>query len=153
MRDIESLFGDYATYHRTKGNKWFHRFGIPLIMLGGLGMLARLAVAPFVDAAVLLIAVAAVVYFTLDWRLAALMLVVSAAFYFAGAALPFWVNVVLFVLGWILQFVGHSVYEKRQPAFMTNALHLLVGPLWILNDVVHVVKSPATGHSQPATTS
>ncbi|HEY8130532.1 MAG TPA: Mpo1-like protein, partial [Thermoanaerobaculia bacterium] len=60
---------------------------------------------------------------------------------FAGSALPFWVNVALFVLGWILQFVGHSVYEKRQPAFLTNALHLLVGPLWILNDVVHVVKA------------
>ena len=46
----------------------------------------------------------------------------------------------LFVVGWIFQFVGHSVYEKRSPAFLTNALHLLVGPLWILNDVVHVVK-------------
>src|SRR5438874_11743711 len=87
MRDLGTLFGDYATHHQTKGNKWFHRFGIPLIMLGGLGMLARLAVAPYVDAAVLLIAVAAVVYFILDWRLAVLMLIASAAFYFAGAAL------------------------------------------------------------------
>lgn len=151
MRDIGSLFGDYATHHRTAGNKWFHRFGIPFIMLGGLGMLARLALAPFVDAAVLLIVVAAIVYFILDWRLATLMLMVSAAFYFAGKALPFWLNAALFVVGWIFQFIGHSVYEKRQPAFLTNALHLLIGPLWILNDVVHVVK--ATGNQQPVTTS
>jgi uncharacterized membrane protein YGL010W len=129
MRDIGAFFDDYATYHRTKGNKWCHRFGIPLITI------------------------AAVVYFILDWRLGALMLIVSAAFYFAGAALPFWVNASLFVVGWILQFVGHSVYEKRQPAFLTNAMHLLVGPLWILNDVVHVVKQPATANQQPATTS
>ncbi|HEY8180633.1 MAG TPA: Mpo1-like protein [Thermoanaerobaculia bacterium] len=148
MRDIGTLFEDYASHHQTKGNKWFHRFGIPMIMLSGLGMLARLAVAPFVDAAVLLIAVSAVVYFILDWRLAILMLIVSAAFYFAGAALPFWVNVALFILGWIFQFIGHSVYEKRQPAFLTNALHLLIGPLWILNDVVHVVK---TGNRPPVT--
>src|SRR5213593_1911583 len=141
MRDIGSLFADYASHHRTKGNKWFHRFGIPMIMLSGLGMLARVHIAPYVDAAILLIIFAEVVYMILDWRLAALMLLVSAAFYFAGSALPFWVNVALFVLGWILQFVGHSVYEKRQPAFLTNALHLLVGPLWILNDVVHVVKA------------
>jgi uncharacterized membrane protein YGL010W len=141
MRDIGSLFADYASHHQTRGNKWFHRFGIPMIMLSGLGMLARLHIAPYVDAAILLILFAEVVYVILDWRLAALMLVVSAAFYFAGSALPFWVNVALFVLGWILQFVGHSVYEKRQPAFLTNALHLLVGPLWILNDVVHVVKA------------
>lgn len=140
MRDLGSLFGDYAAYHQTKGNKWFHRFGIPMIMLSLLGMLARVPVVPpYVDAAIVLVVIAEVVYLMLDWRLAALMLVVSAVFYFAGAALPFWVNVALFVLGWILQFVGHSVYEKRQPAFLTNALHLLIGPLWILNDLVHVV--------------
>src|SRR5260370_42628427 len=114
MRDSGALFRAYATYHQTKGNKWFHRFGIPLIVLSGLGLLARLAVAPYVDAAVLLVAIASVVSFILDWRLGALMLIVSAAFYLAGAALPLWTNVALFVLGWILQFVGHSVYEKRQ---------------------------------------
>jgi len=149
MQDIGTVFADYATYHRTAGNKWCHRFGIPMIMLGGLGMLARIPIVPYLDAAVVLIAVAAVVYFILDWRLAAMMVIVSILFYFAGAALPFWVNVAVFVIGWILQFVGHSVYEKRQPAFLTNALHLLVGPMWILNDVIHVV--PAT--RQPATTS
>ena len=141
MRDIRDLFSDYASYHRTRGNKWFHRVGIPLIIISGLGMLARVSIAPHVDAAVVLIVVAEIVYAILDWRLAALMLIVSAAFFLAGAALPFWVNVALFVVGWILQFVGHSVYEKRQPAFLTNAMHLLVGPLWILNDVVRVVKA------------
>ena len=38
----------------------------------------------------------------------------------------------LFVVGWIFQFVGHYVYEKRSPAFFRNLAHLLVGPLWIL---------------------
>jgi uncharacterized membrane protein YGL010W len=139
MRDIRTLFADYATHHQTRGNKLFHRFGIPMIMLSLLGMLARVPIAPYVDAAIVLIVIAGIVYVMLDWRLAALMLLVSAVFYFAGATLPFWVNVVLFVLGWIFQFIGHSVYEKRQPAFLTNALHLLVGPLWILNDVVHII--------------
>ena len=46
----------------------------------------------------------------------------------------------LFVLGWIFQFVGHSVYEHRNPAFFRNFTHLLVGPLWILNDLIPVVK-------------
>ena len=73
-------------------------------------------------------------------RLAALMLVVSAAFYFAGAALPFWINVALFIVGWIFQFIGHTVYEHKNPAFFRNFVHLLVGPLWILNGLVPVVK-------------
>ena len=49
-------------------------------------------------------------------------------------------RLVLFVLGWIFQFIGHSVYEHKQPAFFRNFAHLLVGPLWILNDIVPVVK-------------
>ena len=134
------LFADYASYHRTSGNKAFHRIGIPLIMLALLGMLARVPLIGPIDAAMLLIAVAEVVYLILDWRLGAVMLIVSALFYWVGWLLPLWLNVALFIVGWILQFVGHSVYEKRQPAFFKNALHLLVGPLWILNDLMPVVK-------------
>jgi uncharacterized membrane protein YGL010W len=145
MRDIRSLFADYASHHTTKGNKVFHRLGIPMIMLTLLGMLSRVVIVPgapvhFFDAAMILIIIAEVVYLMLEWRLALIMLVVSVAFYLAGAWLPFWVNVAFFVLGWIFQFIGHSVYEKRQPAFLTNILHLLVGPLWILNDLVPVVR-------------
>ena len=139
MRDIRSLFADYASYHQTPGNKLFHRLGIPLIMLTLIGMLARAGVG-HLNAAVALIVVSELIYFMLEWRLAVVMLIVSVAFYFAGWAIPFWVNVALFVLGWIFQFIGHSVYEHKSPAFLKNVLHLLVGPLWILNDVVPVVR-------------
>ena len=37
----------------------------------------------------------------------------------------------LFVVGWILQFVGHAV-EGNSPAFFKNPLYLLVGPLWLV---------------------
>jgi uncharacterized membrane protein YGL010W len=141
MRDISSLFADYASHHQTKGNKAFHRVGIPLIVLTLLGMLARVPVYGPVTAGILLIAVSEVVYFMLEWRLALVMFVLSAGMYYvAGWWIPLWLNVSLFVLGWIFQFIGHSVYEKKSPAFLTNFLHLLVGPLWILNDVVPVVK-------------
>jgi uncharacterized membrane protein YGL010W len=140
MRDVRSLFADYASYHQTKGNKLFHRLGIPLIMLTLLGLLAR-AGTPQVNAAFALIVVAEIVYLMLDWRLALLMLPVTAAFYLVAARMPLWLNVALFVLGWIFQFVGHAVYEHKSPAFLKNFLHLLVGPLWILNDLIPVVKA------------
>jgi uncharacterized membrane protein YGL010W len=148
MPDIQTLFADYAAYHQTKGNKWFHRLGIPLIVMSLIGMLARVPVLQQITGAVVLIALSEIVYFILDWRFGLLMLVVSAVFYAIGAALPLAVNVALFVLGWIFQFIGHSVYEHRAPAFMKNGLHLLVGPLWILNDVVPVVK-PAVAEPKP----
>ena len=144
MRDIHALFADYASCHRTPGNKAFHRAGIPLIMLTLIGLLTRVALVNTnglrIDAAIVLIVAAEVYYVLLEWRMALAMLAISAGFYFLGAAMPLWLNAVLFVLGWILQFIGHSVYEKRQPAFFTNFVHLLVGPLWILNDVVPVVR-------------
>ena len=37
----------------------------------------------------------------------------------------------LFIVGWILQFVGHAI-EGNQPAFFRNPVYLLVGPLWVL---------------------
>ncbi|MFN2513745.1 MAG: DUF962 domain-containing protein [Pyrinomonadaceae bacterium] len=37
----------------------------------------------------------------------------------------------LFVVGWLLQFVGHAI-EGNQPAFFKNPVYLLVGPLWLL---------------------
>ena len=139
MRDIGSYFADYASYQQTPCNKLFHRLGIPMIMLTLIGMLARVG-AGHLNAAVALIVFSTIVYFLLEWRLAIAMLFVSAAFYAAGLAMPLWLNVALFVLGWIFQFIGHSVYEHKAPAFMKNFLHLLIGPLWILNDVLPVVK-------------
>lgn len=140
MQDIRALFADYASYHQTRGNKWFHRLGIPMIMLTLLGMLARVQLGP-IDAAMILIAASTIYYLTLEWRLGLAMLAISVAMYLAGAAMPLMVNVAIFVLGWIFQFIGHSVYEKKNPAFFRNFVHLLVGPLWILNDVVPVVKT------------
>ncbi len=43
-----------------------------------------------------------------------------------------------FVVGWIFQAVGHAVYEKNRPAFFRNLLHLLVGPLFLVNELLGV---------------
>ena len=142
MADIHALFADYAAYHRTPGNKAFHRLGIPMIMLTLIGMLARVGFGG-IDLAMVLIAASTIYYLTVEWRLAILMLLVSIGFWFLGRAMPLWLNAALFVLGWIFQFIGHSVYEHKQPAFFRNFVHLLVGPLWILNDLVPVVKPAA----------
>jgi uncharacterized membrane protein YGL010W len=44
----------------------------------------------------------------------------------------------LFVVGWILQFIGHAV-EGNQPAFFKNPMYLLVGPWWLLRRVAEVL--------------
>lgn len=38
-------------------------------------------------------------------------------------------GIALFVLGWILQFVGHA-FEGKPPSFFRDPTFLLVGPTW-----------------------
>lgn len=40
-----------------------------------------------------------------------------------------WLAAGLFVLGWVLQFIGHA-FEGKAPSFFRNPRFLLIGPLW-----------------------
>ena len=44
----------------------------------------------------------------------------------------------LFIVGWILQFVGHAI-EGNQPAFFRNPVYLLVGPIWLVRRALAAV--------------
>lgn len=144
MKRIDVLLSDYSFYHRTAGNIYCHFLGIPLIIYGILAMLQLVKVGP-ITAAELLIVGTSVFYFSLDLRLAAVMLALSLTLDFAAYAISS-VPVAMagFVGGWILQAVGHAVYEKRSPAFTKNLLHLLVGPIFILNEALRIRAVPAS---------
>jgi uncharacterized membrane protein YGL010W len=137
---LRAQFADYAAFHGTPGNKACHYVGIPLIVLAVLALLARVPLFAVGGLTVTLAEVALVAttayYLTLDAILAAIMLAASVGLLMLGRPLPVWVSAALFVLGWIFQFVGHYVYEKRSPAFFRNLTHLLVGPLWIVAKAV-----------------
>jgi uncharacterized membrane protein YGL010W len=133
---LKAHFADYSAFHGTPGNQACHYVGIPLIVLTLFAMLAHVPLATVggftVTLAEVLIALVTVYYLTMDPPLALAMLAASAALDAVGRTMPLWMALAVFVFGWILQFVGHYVYEKRSPAFFRNATHLLVGPLWIL---------------------
>ena len=133
---LRTHFADYAAFHRTAGNKACHSLGIPIIVLSLFALLARvplLAVGGFeLTLAEVVILLFVLYYLTLDATLAAAMLVAYAALDVVGRFIPPWPALGLFVVGWILQGVGHWVYEKNSPAFFRNFIHLAVGQLWIL---------------------
>lgn len=137
---LRSHFDDYAAFHRTAGNKTCHSFGIPIIVLSSLALLARvplLSMAGFsVTLAEVMIAAFVLYYLALDRTLAAFMLVAYVALDVGGRFIAPGPAAGLFVFGWILQGVGHYVYEKNSPAFFKNFAHLAVGQLWILAKAV-----------------
>jgi uncharacterized membrane protein YGL010W len=136
---LQGHFSDYASFHRTPGNQACHYIGIPLIVFSLLALLAQVPLFTLgsftVTAAEVVVALATVYYLVLDAPLAVMMLVASVASAALGRVTPVGVAVALFVLGWVFQFIGHYVYEKKSPAFFRNFAHLLVGPLWILAKV------------------
>ena len=133
---LREHFADYGAFHATPGNRACHSLGIPMIFFAVLALLAHV---PLLDIGGLTVTLAEIIivavtlyYLRLDAALGAVMLVVSVVLAAAGRFVPAAVSAALFVLGWVLQFVGHYVYEKKSPAFFRNVTHLLMGPLWIL---------------------
>ena len=133
---LRKHFSDYAAFHTTAGNKACHSFGIPIIVLSLLALLARVPLVTLggfeLTLAELVIALFVLYYLTLDATLALVMFVAYAALDVAGRFITPLPALGLFVFGWILQGVGHWVYEKNSPAFFRNFVHLAVGQLWIL---------------------
>ncbi|WP_421682715.1 DUF962 domain-containing protein [Stutzerimonas urumqiensis] len=144
MKSLIDHLGQYAAYHRDPRNLLTHFVGIPLIVLAVAILLSRpgielggLRVSP-----ALLVALAAgVFYLRLDLRYGLVMAVVLAVSVAIGQALAAgatlsWASagLGLFVLGWIIQFIGHY-YEGRKPAFVDDLMGLLVGPLFVVAEL------------------
>ncbi len=151
---LESYFNDYASFHRTPGNKVCHYLGIPMITATLLGLLASLVIAGGsdslirLDGGVLLLIAATLWYLILDWRLAVPFALVAAGFYFVGRAIPTPWLWALFILGWVFQFIGHYAYEKKSPAFFKNIEHILIGPLWVFANLVGYGRSDIPNSKQ-----
>jgi uncharacterized membrane protein YGL010W len=45
---------------------------------------------------------------------------------------------VLFIGGWIFQFVGHAI-EGNRPAFLQNPVHFFIGPWWLLRRAISAI--------------
>ncbi len=141
MRQAPELLTQYARYHRDRRNIVTHFIGIPLIVLATGVLLARpaLIVGGHAVTPAWIAFVAASLWYLSRGALAlglavsaAMGVLVLAAHQVAGGGLAaqFGWGVALFLLGWLIQFVGHW-YEGRKPAFVDDLSGLLVGPMFV----------------------
>jgi len=134
------LFTEYASYHADRRNRVCHAFGIPLIVLGILGLAHLVRIGP-VDLAVVAAVAVLMYYAAIDLRGALISLVVFAILYAVAIRLTWQVNLGAFVLGWGFQFVGHKL-EGTKPKFFENLVYLLIGPLYIFEEVLGSLVRP-----------
>lgn len=146
MRNSTELMVQYADYHRDRRNIATHFVGIPLIVFAIGVLLARPV---FEVAGVALTPVRIVWALATLWYLTrgdlVLGIAVSAvngalillAQQVAGGSVTSWLawGVSTFVIGWVLQFIGHY-YEGRKPAFVDDVIGLLVGPMFVTGELL-----------------
>ena len=130
----DQLYADYAGYHQDVRNRRAHAAGIPLIVLGLLGLFhaCPIRIGP-VDLAVLTAVAVLLYYVTLDVRGALISAVAFAILYGIAMHLTWELSVGSFVLGWVFQLVGHR-FEGNKPKFLENLVYLLIGPLYFFQE-------------------
>ena len=144
MKNLVDHLSQYAAYHRDRRNIATHFVGIPLIVLAVAVLLSRPglpALGLWWSPASITAIAAAGFYLRLDLRFGVLMTALLGLCLWAGALLAsqstgVWLGwgLGLFVLGWVIQFVGHY-YEGRKPAFVDDLMGLAVGPLFVLAEL------------------
>ncbi|MBM7062506.1 DUF962 domain-containing protein [Pseudomonas sp. UL073] len=148
MKTLTDHLGQYAEYHRDRRNIASHFIGIPMIVLAVAVLLSR----PGVELAGLWLAPASLLalasawfYLRLDLRFGLVMSALLLLSLWCGAWLAaqttlLWLaaGVGLFVVGWVIQFVGHY-YEGRKPAFVDDLMGLVVGPLFVVAELAFLL--------------
>ena len=148
MRTATQWLDDYGDSHRNRTNKALHWICVPVIAWCVLGLLWSLpvpagmrALHPAANWGSIAVLAALLYYSVLSLRLMLGVLPLLLAFLWSidevdqWQAVPLWsICVLLFVLAWIGQFVGHAIEGKR-PSFFKDLQFLMIGPLWLLADV------------------
>jgi len=148
MKTLTEQLSKYASYHRDDRNIATHVVGIPMIVLGVITLLSRPgfpAAGLIVSPAVLAALAACAYYLALDLSLGAIMTVLMGLGVFfgawgAGQSTAMWLTLGVgsFVVGWIIQFVGHY-YEGRKPAFVDDIMGLAIGPLFVVAEALFMM--------------
>jgi uncharacterized membrane protein YGL010W len=155
MKSIQNWFDEYAVSHQNATNKTIHYICVPLIFFSIVALLASIptgslfASAPanlqaYLHFGSLLILIGLLFYLRLSIPIfigIALFsfLCLQGIVYLKMAPFPLWSSsLIIFVLAWIGQFIGHHI-EGKKPSFLKDLQFLLIGPAWILGFIYHSI--------------
>jgi uncharacterized membrane protein YGL010W len=146
MKTAEQQLSTYKSVHLNKKNVITHFFGVPLIIWSVSLSLSTIVfhIELFeqtiaLSVAVIFFSLTLLYYFKLHWRLALglslfILLTLYSSRLVAEHPNALIIAISVFVVGWIIQFIGH-VFEKAKPAFVDDLNQLLIGPFFLLAEV------------------
>jgi uncharacterized membrane protein YGL010W len=132
----------YAQAHRDPVNSVMHMIGNPILFIAVVLPLCLLPVSVFgvqTSAAPILVIPALLLWTAWDVAIGLAIVVTSIPLLFAAeaiasrASLPLiWtMSIGLFVFGWVLQIIGHQVFEGKRPTLLDNPVQMLISPMYI----------------------
>ncbi len=142
----------YGESHRNATNKLIHWVCVPAIMFSLLGLIFSIPFPVerglFTNWAAVFLALALLYYLRLSIPMflgfiviGGLMLLGLNAIYQAvgeNAGQLAIVSLIIFVVAWIGQFIGHKI-EGAKPSFLEDVQFLLIGPAWLLHFIYRKV--------------
>lgn len=146
MQSLQEQLDHYASHHTKFSTKLTHMVGIPMIILGLMILFSWISLDIFgrytIAVSWLLIIASIIYYYLLDKKVALQMglifIIVNAITSYLSGPAPTKASliafVILFIGGWVIQFVGHG-FEKNRPAFMDSALQILIAPVFIFREI------------------
>ena len=149
MRKIDSFLEEYGESHRNETNKLIHWFCVPAIFFSVVGLVFSIPagtlleplsfLGSFANWATIVLILILIYYVSLSVPLSLGMLFFSslclALANFLNIAFPgkLWlISLGIFVIAWIIQFVGHKI-EGKKPSFFKDLQFLLIGPAWLMH--------------------
>tara|TARA_B110000444_G_scaffold261387_1_gene313107 strand:+ start:4587 stop:5054 length:468 start_codon:yes stop_codon:yes gene_type:complete len=144
MTDIQDWLDKYGESHQNKSNKHIHWICVPVIFFSLLALLSQIHITlletiipyEFSNLASLFVIFGMILYLKLSFPM---FVGVGFFTFLCGIAISFLnntdytleISIVLFVLAWIGQFIGHQI-EGVKPSFFEDLKFLLIGPAWLI---------------------
>jgi uncharacterized membrane protein YGL010W len=143
LKTIQQWLEEYGSHHRNGVNKLIHWICVPLIFFSVVGLLYAVKLPYTVFEFRLNLAVFALVFVMFYYQKLSVTLSFGM-FLFSITCLFFcniielndyrlWlVSIIIFVLAWSGQFIGHKI-EGKKPSFTDDLQFLLIGPAWLMS--------------------
>lgn len=141
MKTLELWLAEYGMSHQNKYNQLIHKVCVPLILWSVMAFIYCIPVPNIFNVKVFnwsyLIALMALIFYIrlgvlpLFIMLAQTFIAIYSLKVFNSLQLPILlIAIIIFVVSWIFQFVGHKI-EGKKPSFLKDIQFLLIGPLWV----------------------
>ena len=141
MKSLENYINEYSESHQNRVNRLIHKVCVPAILFSILGIIKAIPVPIawplWLDwSSVLIILI--LIYYSLfkNFRvLIAIIILIAPMITLLELLRPrfFILSLIIFLVAWIGQFIGHKI-EGKKPSFFSDIFFLLIGPIWTMNE-------------------